>query len=530
LNAVTEFSSIGELVAQKAASDPDFPALTFECEGADEVRTSRQLWDNGRRIAVRLAALGLAGGDRFGLLMQNHPEFVEAMIASSILGTVFVPLDPRAKGARLRYLLEDSACRGVICGDYALANLTEIAPSLDKLTWALVLGAAPGARPNGLRVVSMSDALAPAVPDLMAPRVGAAEPMQVMYTSGTTGDPKGIMINHARFVAVAHHGEQLFGFRSDDRPYTGLSLTHGNAQFVTLASSLKMGLPAVVSRKFTKSRLWEILRRYRCTTFTLLGGMATAIYSEPAKPDDGDNPVRFVVSAGMPAAIWKDFARRFDVEIVEFYAAVEGGFSINPAGVGPVGSCGRVAPGLIAKLVDDQGDEVPPGTQGEILFRMADGSPANVQYLNNPEASARKTAGGWLHSGDVVTMDADGWLFYAYRKGSGIRHNGEFVSAALVEKILAEHDDVDDVFVYGIPGASGAPGEKDIVAAIVPRGAVERRSLFCWARERLEPNSVPSFVQIVSEIPKTASEKPQERFLIEMLKSDPASVHELEGE
>ena len=156
--------------------------------------------------------------------------------------------------------------------DYALANLTEIAPSLDKLTWALVLGAAPGARPNGLRVVSMSDALAPAVPDLTAPRVGAAEPMQVMYTSGTTGDPKGIMINHARFVAVAHHGEQLFGFRSDDRPYTGLSLTHGNAQFVTLASSLKMGLPRGCQPKVHEVALVGDLRRYRLHDLYVAGG------------------------------------------------------------------------------------------------------------------------------------------------------------------------------------------------------------------------------------------------------------------
>src|SRR5664279_2862748 len=136
-----------------------------------------------------------------------------------------------------------------------------------------------------------------------------------MYTSGTTADPKGVMIRHGRFVLSGRMGEQVFRYRHGDRPYTGLSLTHGNAQFVTMSPSLRMGLRAVFSRRFTKSRLWTVMRHYGCTTFSLLGGMATAIYSEPARPDDADNPVRFVVSAGMPKVIWEEFERRFGLEI-----------------------------------------------------------------------------------------------------------------------------------------------------------------------------------------------------------------------
>ncbi len=124
----------------------------------------------------------------------------------------------------------------------------------------------------------------------------------------------------------------LIGWTAADRPYTGLSLTHANAQLITLGNILKMGLRGVISLRFTKSRLWDICRHYGCTTFNLLGGMTTAVYSEAPRADDGDNPVRFVLSAGMPAAIWENFARRFNVAIFEFYGAAEGGMIFNPPG------------------------------------------------------------------------------------------------------------------------------------------------------------------------------------------------------
>lgn len=346
--------------------------------------------------------------------------------------------------------------------------------------------------------------------------------MQILYTSGTTGDAKGVVITHGRFGNAAGHGEAVFGFRIDDRPYTGLSLTHGNAQLVTLGASLNMGLRAVFSRTFTKSRLWDITRQYHCTTFSLLGGMITAIYSEPAKISDADNPVRFVVSAGMPASLWEAFEKRFDLKIVEFYGAVEGGMTIKRIGEGPPGSIGKPAPGLEAKIVDEDGHECPAGRPGEILFRFADGSPVVVEYFNRPGASKKKTEGGWLRSGDIVRKDEDGWLFYEYRKGGGIRRNGEFIHPGFVEKTIAEHPSVKDVFVYGVSSNSGVAGEKDVVAAIVKEDDEEfiSQSIFDVCRQKLEANFVPSYLQLVHEIPKTASEKPLERILIDMFDND----------
>jgi crotonobetaine/carnitine-CoA ligase len=170
---------------------------------------------------------------------------------------------------------------------------------------------------------------------------------------------------------------------------------------------------------------------------------------------------------------------------------------------------------------------VPRGQPGELLFRHANDAPFVVEYFGNPQASAKKCAGGWLHMGDVVHEDDDGWLYFDHRKGSGIRRNGDFVNTAFVEKAIAESGLVDDVYVYGIASANGAPGEKDVVAAVVPKDphAFDAQRLVEVCRATLEANFVPSFVQVLAQIPKTASEKPQERFLLEAFQARPQDVH-----
>lgn len=202
-----------------------------------------------------------------------------------------------------------------------------------------------------------------------------------------------------------------FGYRESDRLYSGLSLTHANALQVTLAPALLGGQRVVFSRRFTRSRLWDITRKYGCTTFTLLGGMPTSIYAQAPTTKDADNPVRFVISAGMPATLWEKFERRFDVRILEFYGSVEGGLAIKPRDEGPVGSIGHVASHFTYRIVDDEGVEVSKGTPGELWLRPSDGSPFQIEYGGNPEASALKGEGRWLHMGDVVREEAGGWLF-----------------------------------------------------------------------------------------------------------------------
>jgi len=524
-------SILADIVAARADRNPDFPVLTFECAGRpDEVLTFAGLQGCANSLAAELIARGLGRGDRFGLMLRNHPAFVAAMVAASITGTVFVPIDPRTRGEKLGYTLRNSGCKAMIVGDYNLAQIDAVRGELPDLGFLLALESGEDAAPpieEFAGVESLDRVLANPVPTVDVRLEGPRDALQLIYTSGTTGDPKGVVMDNGRYGGMSELARSVFGLRDDDKLYTGLSLTHGNAQCVTLAGALCLEIPAVISRRFTKSRLWDICRKHGCTSFSLLGGMATAIYSEPPKPDDADNPVRMVTSAGMPLAIWESFEKRFRVDILEWYGAVEGGIAFKPVGIGPVGSFGKAGPGLEMKILDDNDAECPPHAQGEICSRASSGEPPKVEYHGLPEASEKKTRGGWLRSGDIGHSDEDGWLFFDFRAGGGLRHNGDFVNPGFVEKVIAERPDVSDVFVYGIPAASGAPGEKDIVAAIVaePGATLDPESVFATCADGLEGNFVPSYLQVVDEIPKTASEKPQERFLIERFAPDAEGVY-----
>ncbi|MBW2291455.1 MAG: AMP-binding protein [Deltaproteobacteria bacterium] len=526
---------LADLIQIRAEQKPELDVLTFEhlsLDGGatpDEVRSFGDLATNGNRLAAALIERGMERGDRFALIMRNHPEFVEVMIAASITGCIFVPIDPRTKGEKLAYMLRNAGCRGVVCADYSLREVLSAQRDNAEIGWVLALESGEGSDALPLSqasgVESLGEVLAKPASTVDVRLEGPNDPLQIIYTSGTTGDPKGVVFPNARFGAFAAVG-LIAGYQPDERPYTGLSLTHGNAQAVTLSPAIAMSLRAVFSRKFTKSKLWDVCRAHGCTTFSLLGGMATAIYSERQQSNDGDNPVRRVMSAGMPAAIWASFAERFQVEIFEWYGAVEGGLAFNPVGQGPVGSFGKPAPGLEMKVLNENDEECPAFVQGEVCSRPMDGSGASVEYHGNPDASAKKVRGGWLRSGDIGHTDEEGWFFFDYRKGGGIRHNGDFVNVGFVEKAIAEVPSVTDVYIYGIDAASGSPGEKDVVAAIVPSDSASFSPdvVFKACRAALEGNFVPSYLQVVDEIPKTASEKPQERFLLADFSVDAENV------
>ncbi|WNC74229.1 AMP-binding protein [Thalassotalea psychrophila] len=497
---------------------PDLDVLTFvainsQKQIVDETRTYQQLWDNGQKLAAQLKQQGLEKGDSFGIIMANHPEFVELMVASSILGTTFVPIDPRTKGDKLKYMLDYAECKGAVVANYSMDNVNQAWQGRDN--WIISLN-------DATSVLTATNE----VPDFAVESDDPLAPMQLLYTSGTTGDPKAIKSSHIKFATGASVAAVL-GITQADRPYTGLSLTHANAQIVTLGAVLTLGLRGVISIKFSKSRLWDITRQYGCTWFNLLGGMTTAIYADLPKDNDADNPVRIILSAGMPKAIWADFEQRFDVKLTEFYGAAEGGLTFNPAGAGPIGSCGKSPQNLEMKILNKDDTECAAGEPGQICFKNADGTTPVVEYFKNPEASLKKTQGGWLRMGDIGHVDENGWLYFHYRDGGGIRKNGDFINPAFIEKALSELDAVYDVFVYGVLNNTGGVGEKDVVAALVLNNEHEFNadSIFDYCKEKLETSFVPSFLQIVDQIPKTASEKPQERFLLDAFDENADNIY-----
>lgn len=486
----------------------------------------RSLWNRARMLASALASAGIREGDRFAIMMENHPEFVEAMVASAILGSVFVPIDPRTRGAKLHYLLASSECRGVVTAGNCVTSLADAVPGT-QVGWVWYIdGSGVRHAPSGYlpfdAVVGAADP--EAVPPIRADHLDKT--MQLTFTSGTTGDPKAIVGSYRRFWHRGRGLPTLFGIRPDDVMYTGLSLTHGNAQNQSLAVSLYSGIPLVISQRFTKSRLWQVIADFGCTTMTALGGMYAAIYAEPPGPFDGKTSLRLITGSGMHRDLWLPFRERFKVDILEFYATAEGGMMINFPGVGPVGSIGKPVEGFIARTIRDDDTECAPMEHGEIVFRHGNGRPIRVEYYGNPEASRVKTCGGWLRTGDIGYRDRDGWFYFVCRKGQEIRRNGEFISAGFIEKEIADHPNVTDVYVYGIAAANAGAGEKDIVAAVVLRNREDWRpeEMFGYVARRVERNAVPRFIQLVDEIPKTSSQKPIERRLSELLSASPESV------
>ncbi|MCP4579805.1 MAG: ATP-dependent acyl-CoA ligase [Deltaproteobacteria bacterium] len=492
--------------------------MTFENDtDPDIVLTYQDLHENSHRFAKALLDAGLEKGDKYAAIMYNYPEMIHLISAAGIIGAIVVPIDPRSKGQKLAHQISNSKCKAVFTTADLLGNIDEIKdkiPCVERI-YAIEKKNRPatGDISKCVPIQEILDAPFKAVDY----RIDIAKaPMQIIYTSGTTGDPKGVVHPNEIWFRWGVVGSRIWGIKSDDVVYTGLSLTHGNALGGAFATSVYRGVRAVFSTRFTKSRLWDITRKYNVTTFSMLGGVAAGIFNAPAKANDADNPVRQVVSAGMPRSIWEDFEKRFDVKILEWYSTLEGGgITRKPPGKGPVGSCGKPVPLFKMQIVDENDNPCPPNVTGEIVAKPIGGGKAKVDYHDNAEASEKKTRGGWNRTGDMAHKDEKGWWFFDYRMGGGLRRAGDFIQADTVERVIGEHPDVSEVSVFGIPAASGAPGESDLVAGVAPfKGKeLDPASIFEIARKGLEANSVPSYLLFLDEIPMTISQKPQERFL-----------------
>lgn len=523
---------LSRVVASEAQRDPDRLVFIFENhELPDEPVTASELAVRGNQIAHELRRAGLDKGDRVAIMLRNHPEFVYGLVANAKLALPTVPIDPRSRGEKLLYFLAFAECAGLITADYVVAD-EGAAEMIRKAGVKTFVVSTPEGRAQGIEVSDEWPMLNEALRGSEQPDVGEhvddiATPWLLAYTSGTTGDPKAIAFTYDRMLFYRLI-PQLFGYREDDVPYTGLSLTHGNALVVTMMPPIWARVHhSVFSRWFTKTRLWDVCIKYGCTTWSNLGGIATGVYSEPPSEKDRAHKVRLVVSAGMPRELWRPFEERFGVTVLEWYGTMEGGFAHNPPGVGPLGSFGKPPEGLLEMDIVDENDQpLAPGEVGELVVRPK-GQAARLGYYKNPEASAKKTRGGWLHTGDMCWRDEEGWFYFAHRKEEGgLRKAGEFISEGFIRRVLAEDPDVLDVHIYGVAARSGSPGETDIVAAVVVRDkeGFDVKALFERSVRQLERSHVPDVIQIVDDLPRTASEKVQARFLQEDLEAGGPNV------
>lgn len=524
INSLPAFQAMGANIA-----DPEKTALIFvNKDGSHEEITYEDIFVNVNRLSHALIKSGIGKGDRFVVLMRNHPEFIYSLFAALSVGAAAVPVDPRSRGRKLSFQINNTQSKGIIIEDDFLESYEEVK---NDIQGASIIGV--NYKAHHKVAVSKDypvlneifESYNTGFPDNSA-ELDLNAPAQIIHTSGTTGDPKGVVLKGDRFFIYAMMADFIWQYQPDDILYTGLSMTHGNAQSVTVIPALAKGIKGVISEQFTKSRIWDICRQYGCTSYSLLGGMMAGIYNEPPKDNDKDNPVRKIISAGTPKAIWSDFESRFNTKIHEWYAAVEGGMAHNPPGFGPVGSFGKPPEGMIEiRIVDENDNDVAPNEKGELISKMLSGK-TEVNYHGKEKASEEKTRGGWLRSGDICHKDEQGFLYFDFRKGGGLRRQGDFVQPDLVEKIIGANKTVSEVCVYGIPSTSGSPGESDLVAAVAPYDgeAIAIEEIRGACKKELERNCLPSYFQVVDSIPKTISEKPLDRVLRDHFNTDDESV------
>lgn len=479
----------------------DNPFLMF----GDDVYTYADMEERSARVANGLRDLGVTRGSNIAMIMPNSPEFLWAWFGASRVGAPVVPVNTALKGDGLVHIVDHSDSETLVVHAELVDRFLAVRDRLPKLQRVVVVGGDAG---DDVSWEGLLQAPAESPDD---ESIQAADLMMVMYTSGTTGLPKGVVIPQQQIVGVPFLAA-FAGLNSDDVFYTCLPLFHANAALISIWGAFGLGTKVALSPRFSASRFWDEIRRYGATEFNALGAMMPILYKQPERPDDADNPCRLVVSAACPKEIWEDFERRFGVEIVEFYGTVEGGLTMAGPDA-PVGSIGKPLPINEMRVVRDDDTDCDPMEVGEIISRPA-GGPPTVQYYKNPEATAEKIKGGWMRSGDLAYADEEGYLWFVDRKKDSMRRRGENISSFEVEKTINEHPDVLESAVYAVPSELG---EDEVMAALVlqPGATFDPLSIIKHCDERMAYFMVPRYLRAVPELEKTGTHRVQKQGLRE---------------
>lgn len=499
MTAARAQSSVEQLIRQRFAEAPDDVWLKFN----DEQYTWRDVISWSQRVANGLLHRGVKPGDSVGLMGNNKPAFLWTYFGVLLIGANAVPLNRWQRGPALEHMLKDSGATALVFDDDLRDVLIEVRRACPALRNLITFDGTPG---EGIEA-SFADLAAGAdrEPDVVVSKPSGA--VGIMYTSGTTGPPKGIVAtSYEDFLGPLLEAS---GVRPGETMYACLPLFHGNALLVSAVGSIRLKAKLALAERFSASRFWEDCRKHGAVEVNTLGGIVAILMKQPPRPDDADNPVRTVLSVGCPASAWEEFETRFGVKVIEWY-----GMSDSPGNLinieGKVGSIGKPAGNAEFKVFDDQDRELPPGKLGQLVFRHPAGQVTH--YHNMPDATAEAYRGGWFHSGDLAEMDADGFFYFRGRMKEAIRRRGENVSAWEVESVVDQHPKVLESAAFGVPSEMG---EEEVMIAVVPQPGMkpDAREILEFCQGRVAYFAMPRFVEIVESLPKTATQKIQKNLL-----------------
>ena len=512
--------NVGLFLSKRAHMSPKVEAFvnteTLERLTYDELNRS------SNRSANAFVASGIKPGERVAMLMMNGVEFVETFFALAKIGAVVVPLNWRLVPDELEFILKDSGSVALIYGGEfanAVKELQERGPEATDIRLWIHVGS-DDTRDD----FAKSYAALHSEASEEEPEIGACEEdmLYIMYTSGTTGLPKGVVHTHNSamwgVLALSSTTDQYY----KDRYLLALPLYHVGA-LTPLTGSVHKGATCLVMPAFDPVKTWEIIEQERVTTMLAVPAMLNFMMQVPNYKTSDKSSLRWIMSgaAPVPVTFIEEYAK-IGIEIHQVYGLTE---SCGPAcltladdALEKAGSTGKAFFHTDVRVVDDKGNDVAPGEPGEVIMR---GRHMMKEYWNLPEATAETLRDGWLYSGDVATIDEDGFIYIQDRTKDMIISGGENIYPAEIENVILQHPGVKEVAVIGLPSEKW--GETPLAIVVAKNGEIPAEEIIGHCKGKLAPFKLPKTVEFVDEIPRNPTGKILKRILREQFPG-PAKV------
>ncbi|MDO5642517.1 MAG: ATP-dependent acyl-CoA ligase [Paracoccus sp. (in: a-proteobacteria)] len=492
------------LLASRAAAFGDQPL--FSCAGLDlGYEGMRQA---AARAGFALQAAGIGPGDRVAILCGNRAAFMPLFLGCGWTGAVSVPINTAARGYQLQHILSNCGATLLVIEDSLLDALDTIDPGDLALTRLWLIG--DGALPvlPGIHAERLPTPEAEAPPAALAPDA----PLTILYTSGTTGPSKGVVCPHAQFFWWGVYTGHMLGLTQGDVLHTPLPLFHTNA-LNCFFQALLHGGHQVVETRFSVSGFWAAMAGSGATVTYVLGAMVPMLLSRPESAQERGHRVRVALAPGVPAPAAAEFTRRTGILLLDGYGATESNVVIGATRdtIRP-GTLGRLLPGFQVRIVDEADNPLPDGQPGELVIRADEPFAMSLGYFGMPEKTTEAWRNLWLHTGDRLVRDADGYYRFLDRMKDTIRRRGENISSYEVEQVLIAHPAIAEVAVY--PAASELAEDEVMCAIVLHDGATaDPAAIIRHCEGKMAYFAVPRFVEFMADLPRTANGKVQ-KFLL----------------